>query len=548
MQRNDALKRMPRKLENAIKTNDTAKVKEILAEKKYQDRYWLNAVNGSVRTPLLLALKYKSWDVAKLLLSYPNTDVNVHDHFLRAALENAVYNIEIVLLLLDDVRLNTPSKSIIDCLYSCYFNNEVHVLAILKKLIAKRVDPNIIIDGIHILLWVCLRNQGSVVRFLLAQQGLDINLHSPFTYWIDHHPSLEITNLLLAHPCIDVNSRTKDSGSLLEAVINWRVNDENQKQHIKAILSHPEIDKKWLVNSGCDFLVLLRDKNQNLYNQVINDNSTEISIVSSQDEQARVMHISINIAATINLLMTNADFDINDLYSNGQSLLTMAISKGWDEIVNQLLACPRTDLHRQDKFSNSALTQANRCSKLGLVEKIMLHPRFNLLATYHYNQNLLMHTAENNCAYMTMKLLELNAFPINQTDDNGNTALNLLAQHHKNPQDASLFLKFIMHGADPMLRNHLGSNAIMSAQNNKLHGIACDLKEAAQSVLQRNHEPSAPPMSIIEDAYLHINAAAQVPPQRYYEHGLFSGSGPANMGQQETYRDINPPSHMPKSL
>jgi ankyrin repeat protein len=160
-----------------------------------------------------------------------------------------------------------------------------------------------------------------------------------------------------------------------------------------------------------------------------------------------------------------------------------------------------------------------------------------------------MHAAENDCVELTKKILELNEFPIDQVDAHGNTALNLLAQHHTNPHDASLFLAFVTHGADPTLRNHFGSNAIMSAENNKLKGIASDLKDTVQSASWQhpepsappmtNPEPSAPPMPMSEDANGLDNVEAQQPPQRYYEHGLFGGSALVSVPPQQENRDVS---------
>jgi hypothetical protein len=110
MQRKSKPKKMPLKLEIAVKANNVEAVKSIVNGKNFQQREWLNAVNGRGRTALLLAVKYKSSDVAKLLLNLPDTDVNVHTYLpLVQAMQR--HHLSVVNLLLADARINVNSDS-----------------------------------------------------------------------------------------------------------------------------------------------------------------------------------------------------------------------------------------------------------------------------------------------------------------------------------------------------------------------------------------------------------------------------------------------------
>lgn len=453
---------MPRALEKAVKTNDLAKVKSILANKKYQQREWLNSVNARGRTALLLALKYKSMDVVNYLLSLPDMNLHIYDPYGQSLLYLCREFPALFLQVLNDPRTPIPKNYAAgNLLHYFIIRNDIEMM---RAILEKGVDVNCNYGSGRSILSCAIENRTACVKFLLGQKG----------------------------------------------------NVDFQKYV-----------SRFLEDSACPMLAWLQNINPPLYRKILNLASTLIIFDSYK------VRIRINLVDAVNVLIADPDFDLNmNIWNgktwNGKTLLTMAVTYGHDDLLPILVDCPRVNIHQQDQFGHIALTQAAEIGRTDLVDLMMNHPRFDVSATYRHNQTLLMLAAEKDYKHLVERLLDEEKFPVNAVDNEGNSALILLAKHHKNADDASLFIKLLEHGADTSQRNKNGINAIMAAENSGLKGIASDLKFY---IPRQQHDdsapaPSAPPLD--DKMTAAIAEAANKPPQ-FSQSGLFASNSSISM-------------------
>jgi ankyrin repeat protein len=522
MMRNNQPRKMPRDLAKAVKTNDVVQVSHILTDKKYQDPAWLNAVNSRGRTALQLALKYNCFNVAGLLLNHNGIDLKVIDRYGKTLLDLSVGDADIFLRILNDA--NSPALTNSAAIKAVNLAIDNNRLDVFKALIARKINVNAIVyDEDTILKLAVQKCRTEFVRLLLEQPGIDVNTSHPLVE-AAYQKHVEILTLLVNHPGINVNL----SNTVIKPIdaVHF-MSGLGSNQHggalpcLKALLSHPAIEKKWL-NNNDDFMKWLLVTNPNLFRKILNLPSTTIEAKYYQSSSDHYFEINCNHLDAINVLISDPDFDINMLTWDGHTLLTKAIDQRNDGVVNSLLNCPRIDLHRQDKFGHTALTQADEAGRKDLVTAIMQHPRFNLLATYQHKQNLLMLAAKMDCAHLVRIVLQTNRFDVNAADADGNTALILLAKHHKNANDATLFTELLEHGADANQKNSHGINAIMAAKNGGLKGIAHELKNAPPRAAATAHAGATAPKLEDLDTAVAIEKAATVPPTGYYHQGLFA--------------------------
>ncbi len=521
MLRNNKPNKMPRDLSKAVRANNVGQIKTILADTKYQDPAWLNAVNGRGRTALQLALKYNCLDVATLLLTYTGIDMKVVDRHGNSLLDLAVGDADIFLRILNDT--NSPALSSSTANKAVRLAIDHNRLDLFKALIAKGINVNAKIYFENTILKRAVEEcRTEFVRVLLEQPGIDVNTSHPLVEAaFKTHP--EIFRLLVNHPGINVNLSNTVNKPIDALHFEFGLNDNKNAviQCLKALLSHPKIDKRWL-NQCDDFMKWMLETNPNLFRKILNLPSTTIVAKYYKSSSDHYFEINYNYLDAINVLISDPDFDINMLTWGGRTLLTLAIEQQNNGIVNTLLECPRIDLHRQDKFGHTALTQAAESSRRHLVMIIMKDPRFNLLATYKHQQNLLMLAAQLDCADLVRIVLQTNRFDVNAADADGNTALILLAKHHKNANDATLFTELLEHGADANQKNKHGINAIMAAKNGGLKGIAHELKNAPPRAAATAHAGATAPKLEDLDTAVAVEKAATVPPTGYYRQGLFA--------------------------
>lgn len=496
-------KMMPSALEKAVKHNDLNKVKSILADKKFQQTEWLNAVNKRGRTAILLALKYKCLSIVDYLLSLPGTHLHLYDPYGYSLLYLSWEFPEIFLKILNDPRTPIPKDKTASGLLvdSIRRNNNIEIM---RAMLAKGVNVNCKYGGdATILWWAVVEEKTEFVRLLLQQVGVDVNCHYPLLE-AAMRGNIDILTLLLNHPNINVNIKSCIYGDIFECIDNHRSEHDHRGRLLcsKAVLSHPRLDAKWLQHSGCPMLPWLKNINSTLYTKIINLDST---LIERRREENR-LRISISMVDVVKVLIADPNFNLNQMLWNYQTLLTLAVS-GDHGILNMLLDCSMVNLHQQDTFGHTVLTQAEGMGRTDLHDVLLKHPRFNLSVTYRHKQNLLMLAAKKGCTYLITRLLDQGIFPVNAIDDEGNSALILLAKHHNKPDDARLFIEFLRHGADPIQRNNKSINAIMAAENSELKGIAMDLKNFTPPT-QQPPTGTAPPMDVELQASL-AEAASQ---------------------------------------
>lgn len=514
-QGNNKPKRMPRNLKKAIENSNDAVATQLLSDPKYQQAEWINSVTREGKTPLLLALECGRYNIARQIMRKTHTDMNAtYDRYLNAY--ELCTDLDFGLELLLDTRTNTPPYNFIcSALLASEDKDDDFQVRMMQAMIAKGMNVNDTYGGdatpLH---WAVWKDRIALARYLLSLPGIDVNKTCPLARVADYH-NVFMLQLLLAHPEIDVSRKNfieiaaKSSG-----MVNTPLAKENS---IRVLLNHPEIAKKHLTNP---LLKWLLQTNLDLYRQVINLPDTKISAVTTKSDwyensKLKCLDVTPTLHGLLSTLTASPEFDVNMPLWNGHTLLTWVIDEHDIEHLQILLDCERVNLHRQNRFGHSALTLADSLGKQEVVETIMNHPRFNLHTTYAGNRNLLMHTAEYDCSRLMCRLLANGQYPINAADVEGNTALILLANNHKNTDDASLFLELMSRGADPEQKNNRGINAIMAAKNNGLKGIAHALKHDKHIVCADSSSPSAPAFdqSFIE--------AVETPPQPS-QQGIFA--------------------------
>ena len=178
----------------AVKANDLLMVEELLKNKV--DPSYIN-MNSKYGTALTIAVQNSNLQIIKILLSIKEIDLNIYYKDFKTPLILAAYqlNEKIVNFIIN----NNDSK-----------NNEFKFKTLHKIINLNCIDPNIRVLNNTILTYACKYNLINIVKNLLQNDSIDVNLNIPKTgdtplitsikYYND-----EITKMLINHPKTNIN-------------------------------------------------------------------------------------------------------------------------------------------------------------------------------------------------------------------------------------------------------------------------------------------------------------------------------------------------------
>jgi ankyrin repeat protein len=492
-------KRLSGALSRAIKNGDLKKVKSLLADKKYQRAEWLNAVNKNGNTALLLAVKYGKYDIAGWLLTLTGVNVNALNNHQQNAVNLYLYNMhkiygdisEPLLALINHQEHVFDIEALNKAGLLIYFV-DINRADVVAMLLAKGLDPNACPYNDSPLQRASGKGFLGIVEILIAHPAIQVNYLAPIIA-AAKHSHLDVVIRLLAHPDIDLNHNARSWRTPLKSILNnffdYASHLPQQLLIAKTLLSHPGLNHTWVLESRCAELIWLLTKvGHHLFTAVLNHPTTIIRKKNGPSDL--VLQFEVNAAALINILLNDADFDINRRLWNGETLLTMAVKTQDESLINRLLADPRINLNAQNRDRDTALTLAETHGQ-HLFNLFINHSGFDIHKSHHLGKSILMLAAGLECVNLVKLLLADGRCKVNAQDLEGNTALTLAAIFHDN---AIIISDLLEHGADPYLKNNEGYNAIMEAKRENHRGI-CHLLKAVPSAPE-SHAPTAPPMSV----------------------------------------------------
>lgn len=178
----------------------------IQARTRYCDQYRL----GIDETPLIVAAKGNQEAIVKLLLEYPDTEINARDYYGADALTSAAArgytNIIKLLLQAPDIDINSSSYQGNTALIHAATTDEKTVAALLE---APTIDVNCQNNyGTTPLMCATASKKEKIVKLLLKAPGIDVNMKaksgSTTLIWATAHNHKNIVKLLLDAPDIDI--------------------------------------------------------------------------------------------------------------------------------------------------------------------------------------------------------------------------------------------------------------------------------------------------------------------------------------------------------
>jgi len=227
----------------AIDNSDVNKIKELLDSGiDINIKYEKKSTLFYLFTPLHLACFYSNIDIIKLLLSYPDINVNIQDNNgntpLHLPCSDELVNINVVELLLahPDIDVNIQDKYENTPLYKACYNNNINIIRLL--LAHPNINVNIKNKNEETPLYrACKDNSIEITKLLLQHPNIDVNSKECLRH-VCEYDQLEIVKLLLSHPNIDVNGKYK-SNPLSVILFNDTL---NSILILKLLVSHPKID------------------------------------------------------------------------------------------------------------------------------------------------------------------------------------------------------------------------------------------------------------------------------------------------------------------
>lgn len=398
---------------NAISTHDVEMVNLIL---KYNNRpSFINQIfeNG---TALNIAVKSNDLKIVQILLSLPGIDPNLYDHYNNTPLISAILNVNMnmINLILDFYgdqiqeqkwQLDEALKKILKIIsskkkkvqntnfafnqlnnkqddesdsYLIHNSDESQITNVLNMISQiKNVDLNCRVDAYTLLSYACETNEINLVKNLLCNDNINVNLYAPtdgktpLMIAIENN-NQDIAELLINSPHTNINHNnyykqtalTIAASSGFEKIVSLLINDykfdpEESNINYAFYLSNDKIAK-----------LLLPVKGLNVNNCMVPRIANK-SILYSKESKL-ILAVNSGNEKLIDLIISHPSFDLNK--SQSMTAVFAAISNDQISIFKKLLNLFDNDLYFSDK---SLLVSAAECGSNSIISEILNHESFN---------------------------------------------------------------------------------------------------------------------------------------------------------------------------
>lgn len=340
---------------------------------------------------LITALKESSTEIAKVLLSQPNIDVNAKDkdHQFPLGLAARYGNKEITELLLKNPQIdvnNTNNLSETSLFLACENSNKEIVELLLK-------DPNIdlhLSNSFGSPLSVSIhKNLIDIANLLINHPKIDIN--RGFLTMAINDGNTEIAKLIINHPKIDINYASSEDRIPINVAI-----DKDNKEIIKILLNHPKIDIKSTQNKL--FLTVVKKGNLEIVKLLLSHEGLDYNY-NEDGQTALYCAVSNRHIEIVDFLMGLKKFDINfttvdttrdEKEVTKSTILHLAVEKYACDIVELLLTKYNLDINSKDE-----VVKYDRYNKKKIVEIRERTPLYIALFYDHSSMIELLISKEN---------------------------------------------------------------------------------------------------------------------------------------------------------
>ncbi|KAK8836716.1 hypothetical protein M9Y10_037232 [Tritrichomonas musculus] len=304
------------------------------------------------KSPLHVAYEINNMEIIKILLSFPNIDVN--NKYIKKKVKGEVVNDQIeknnnfykVLVIEDESLLSIAiSDNNIEFIKMLLENPYIDVN--IEE--TKYIDDNRCMIKYRPFIKALEMKNIEIIQLLLSNSKVDINCKFVRTIQGDliteKNPLLmsmylfeddQIFNLLLSNPKIEVNAlvarRTKKNDILSKRTVLYEAVEKNDFEKVTSLLSHPNIDVNFKAINVIEMYGFLSEKSP-LFLAVKNQNIKMVSLLLAQPK----IDVNFESIKSIN----------NDLIFAKKSILYEAVLKGNIDIIQLLLENSNIDVNYQ---------------------------------------------------------------------------------------------------------------------------------------------------------------------------------------------------------
>ncbi|CAK4886600.1 unnamed protein product [Aphanomyces euteiches] len=327
----------------------------------------VNAASLKGQTALMEACQHGWASAVQLLLDHPNIDLHLKDENGETALFKACARGQldslVALLGHHDINVNaTDADGRTALLVACETKTQAQVPLVANLLKHPQIDVNHKDnDGMTCLMSLCQSGADAMIAYVhelynahkhaddKVQQCFILMAHAKIQDAFEEFKRsyveivVELIELLVDHPSIDVNATLDDSG----ATAFYFACHFDHLNILQVLFGHSRLDP----------------------HQPNDDGTTPFMVACAH-----------NRSASVALLMEEIDIDVNNANKEGHTAIVMACATGAVDVVQLLITeCPQLNVNYQTpECRNTALLIAVRENHLKIVESLLEHPDIDI--------------------------------------------------------------------------------------------------------------------------------------------------------------------------
>lgn len=422
-------------------------------------------------TPLMLALSLKHFEIASLLISHSNTNINTTriDGYSALHLACISGNRKAVKLLLSrpDVDINLKSANAVTPIWLASYENHPAIVKLLIKNPSVDLDTFDTSQELSPLHVACMKGNLEIVKLLIETERVNVNIENEeketplFLAIRNRH--IEVVECLCSIPQIDINHKILGGETaLFEACwsgfddivdvllktpnidVNLSRNDGSTPLYMGAFSNNLKIVKSLLKFDHLNVNSVRKDGSAALYVATLNghyrivkaltqDSRIDVNMSKTQ-HKFKAIKVPISSACRykhlkiLRHLLANPDIDVNYPRNTFKSPLMVACIDGTTEAVDMLMKCPYIDINCSVN-GVTPLIVSIRYGYLDIVKMLLADATIDLNKVLKDRTTPLIMACRHNQLECAKLVLEKKPAQLNQANTKGETpiiaALNL---------------------------------------------------------------------------------------------------------------------------
>ena len=321
-------------------------------------------------------------------------------------------------------------------------------------------------EGKTALMWSIINEHKKIVKFLLKQPGIDVNVRCANGFNALHtavaNQELEMVKLILKNKNVDVNCKTPNNAAVLccAAVFHIAV-DRGNLQIVRMFLAHKDLD----VNLEDEFTgntaltIAITRGHLEMVKFLLAHPKVDINYRDAKGRTPLTVApvVEKNNVQIVEMFLDNKYVDVNlEDTDTGHTALTAAAAIGDVEIVRMTLAHPKVDVNHRDKRGITGLMMGLFMAKEQLVKLFLADERLDATSVNRDGYNALHYTTFDSAEMVELIMNDLRfSSMVNKPNKFGDTALMFAVLHCNHTAVAKLLL---YRSVDMDLTNNDGEN------------------------------------------------------------------------------------------